>query len=364
LAFSLRDGHVGRYVGTDILSEAVEFARSRVDRADWDFVTTTDTVLPLEDGVADFVCFFSVFTHLNDEDCYRFLMEAKRVGKPGAVVVFSFLDFDVPCHWPVFQNTLEDRSSNTVLNRFHAKSTIQALARALDLTVEKLIDGSSPCVRLLEPIHFDDGRLQNGIVEFGQSVCVLRVPPAAEPRADRTNVGAANAEIVVADGYFYNASFRGNVGEGEVPLLAGFSIHGHPRRVLIRGVGPSLVRFGVNNPCSLPRFEVSAGTDVLFKSFRYGSLSESRLLYSYIFSEVGAFQLDPSAADAVLIATLAPGNYNVSFTSGGGSGSGLLELYMLPVARFSPDQIGTTFPHNSTSRNPKSQEPVSTSDKR
>jgi hypothetical protein len=48
-------------------------------------------------------------------------------------------------------------------------------------------------------------------------------------------------------------------------------------------------------------------------------------------TEVGAFPLAASAADAALVVTLAPGNYTAQLTGAGGtSGIALLEVYELP----------------------------------
>jgi ubiquinone/menaquinone biosynthesis C-methylase UbiE len=93
LAVALRRFLKGKYVGTDILDEALIYAREKAGRPDWDFIETYQPVIPITEHQADMVCFFSVFTHLLDEDIFRFLAEAKRVMKPGGKIVFSYLDF-------------------------------------------------------------------------------------------------------------------------------------------------------------------------------------------------------------------------------------------------------------------------------
>lgn len=175
LAFALRDYLAGAYVGTDILAEALAYAEAKAQRPDWRFIKTTESRIPVEDHWADMVCFFSVFTHLQDEDCYRFLKEARRAVKPGGLIIFSFLDFEVSWHWPIFERSVE--ASNGILNRFHSKSALRVWAGMLDLEILQLVDGSEPCVELLRPAVFDDGRHRTGTVEFGQSVAVLKVSP-------------------------------------------------------------------------------------------------------------------------------------------------------------------------------------------
>src|SRR4051812_20475115 len=69
-----RNGHSGG---------ALAYAREKCGRADWQFVRNFEPTIPAPDAFADFVTFFSVFTHLLDEDIFRFLAEAHRVLKPG-----------------------------------------------------------------------------------------------------------------------------------------------------------------------------------------------------------------------------------------------------------------------------------------
>jgi ubiquinone/menaquinone biosynthesis C-methylase UbiE len=176
LAFALRRFLTGKFIGTDILDEALNYAREKVGRPDWDFLETFEPVIPIPDQKANMVSFFSVFTHLLDEDIFRFLAEAKRVTKSGGKIVFSFLDFEVPSHWTVFENTLADKNPKRVLNKFIGKAAIIRWAKALSLDIERLYDGSEAWIELTEEFKYSDGRLAAGIVEFGQSVGVIRVP--------------------------------------------------------------------------------------------------------------------------------------------------------------------------------------------
>jgi ubiquinone/menaquinone biosynthesis C-methylase UbiE len=176
LAVALRSYLTGAFVGTDVLGEALRYAEEKCARADWKFLETFEPIIPVGDQTADMVCFFSVFTHLLDEDIYRFLLEAKRVTKPGGQIVFSYLDYEVESHWTVFENTLADKNPQRVLNKFTSKPAIHRWARALSLTVEKLWDGPEKWINLTEEFTYSDGRLASGTVEFGQSVGIIRVP--------------------------------------------------------------------------------------------------------------------------------------------------------------------------------------------
>ncbi|PTY04981.1 class I SAM-dependent methyltransferase [Opitutaceae bacterium EW11] len=174
LPFALRDYLSGHFVGTDILDELLIYAKEKCGRPGWEFFPTFDPIIPKPDGTADFVTFFSVFTHLLDEDIYRFLTEACRVAKPGATIVFSFLDFECELHWPVFESTLANRNPNRVLNKFVSKGAIRRWCRQIGLREEAIHDGNERWISLTEPFTYTDGRQAEGIVEFGQSVAVFR----------------------------------------------------------------------------------------------------------------------------------------------------------------------------------------------
>jgi len=168
------NGAGGKYLGTDVLTRALDYAREQCARPDWEFIRTIEPVIPAADQSADYVCFFSVFTHLLDEDIYRFLAEAKRVSRPGGTIMFSYLDFETPTHWAVFESTLANRDPHRVLNKFISKPAIYKWAAQLGLTVERLYEGYEPWIQLTEAFHYIDGREARGTVEFGQSVAILR----------------------------------------------------------------------------------------------------------------------------------------------------------------------------------------------
>lgn len=150
LAKPLSEYLTGRYLGIDIVPELVAYARSIVPDPDWRFEVAKGLVIPEKDGRADMVCFFSVFTHLLHEQSYLYLLEAKRVLKPDGKIVFSFLDFSIPEHWPVFEFNVKDVGVNShPLNMFISKDAIMVWAERLDLNVLHLHDGShmSRCER-------------------------------------------------------------------------------------------------------------------------------------------------------------------------------------------------------------------------
>ncbi|WP_447938798.1 class I SAM-dependent methyltransferase [Pseudoxanthomonas mexicana] len=176
LAFQLRDHLRGGYVGIDVVPELFQYAQKKCGREDWRFYAAPGTTIPEPDASADFITFFSVFTHLEFEDTFRYLVDAARVLKPGGSIVFSFLEFRMPSHWNIFEASLKDERPDKVLNQFMDRDAIHAWARHAGLHVEALLDGESLYIPLDRTVRWDDGREMSEWGSLGQSVCVLKRP--------------------------------------------------------------------------------------------------------------------------------------------------------------------------------------------
>ncbi|HEY0607458.1 MAG TPA: class I SAM-dependent methyltransferase, partial [Herpetosiphonaceae bacterium] len=137
------------------------------------FEVAEGLTIPEQDNQANIVCFFSVFTHLLHEHSFIYLREARRVLRPGGKIIFSFLDFTIPCHWDVFESNLAAGSADHPLNTFVSRDAIQVWCRHLDLEIEALHDGDAPHIPLQHAVTLDDGRIMEGMGNLGQSVCVL-----------------------------------------------------------------------------------------------------------------------------------------------------------------------------------------------
>ncbi len=111
LAVQLREYLTGTYVGIDVVPELFNYARKISQRPDWKFYQAPGLTIPEPDSSADFICFFSVLTHLLHEESYKYLQDAKRILKPNGKIIFSFLEFYIPCHWDVFQGNLANSES-------------------------------------------------------------------------------------------------------------------------------------------------------------------------------------------------------------------------------------------------------------
>ena len=136
-------------------------------------------------------------------------------------------------------------------------------------------------------------------------------------------------------GQLANLAARGLVTGGE-PLVAGFVLgENRARTLLIRGVGPELVTYGIplssgDNIGSLsdPRKVIASGGIEFVNIDDWSSDATVGAQIAAIAASAGAFALTDDSADAALLITLSPGAYTVQVTGkSGGSGVVLAEIY-------------------------------------
>ena len=137
-----------------------------------------------------------------------------------------------------------------------------------------------------------------------------------------------------------NISTRGFVGVGDNIMIPGFVIGpGGPRRLLVRAAGPTWgARFGLAgvlpNP-SLRVFSSNAPSNALGTNLDWEDDGQGPALAAAA-AQVGAFPLNPGAADAALILDLPPSTdpgrvFTVQVSdSSGATGLVLTEIYALP----------------------------------
>jgi len=134
-----------------------------------------------------------------------------------------------------------------------------------------------------------------------------------------------------------NISGRARVEIGEGVAISGFIITGpEPKRVGVRGIGPSLANFGVSGPLADPVIQLSRGDGSLVMANDNWKNTQQ--------AEITGAGLAPSNdKEAALIATLTAGNYTAIVTGkNGGTGVALAEVYDLDQAAVSTRaQVGT-----------------------
>jgi phospholipase/lecithinase/hemolysin len=119
-----------------------------------------------------------------------------------------------------------------------------------------------------------------------------------------------------------NLSTRANVQMGENVTIGGFIITGtEPKRVVLRGIGPSLIEKGVTGALANPTIELFDQTKASIASNDDWQETQQ--------AEIFATGLAPTnQLEAAIVQTLAPGNYTVLLNGkDGGTGVGLVEIY-------------------------------------
>jgi hypothetical protein len=127
------------------------------------------------------------------------------------------------------------------------------------------------------------------------------------------------------------ASARSTVGGTSGPLIAGFYVNGNTtKRLLLRGVGPTLLAFGVSGALANPQLTLLSGSTLQATNDDWWQGTTVATMTG-VFSSAGAFPLAAGSRDAALVATLPPGSYTVQVTGAdGATGVALVEVYEAP----------------------------------
>jgi hypothetical protein len=128
----------------------------------------------------------------------------------------------------------------------------------------------------------------------------------------------------VAASWLSNLSVRAFTAPGPEVLTAGFVISGGTKKVLVRGIGPTLSDFGVTGAIADPELSLFTNGSLIQSNTGWGGSTE----LSNEFASLGAFALPASSADSAIMTSLAPNSYTAEVVSASGaSGVALLEVY-------------------------------------
>lgn len=161
-----------------------------------------------------------------------------------------------------------------------------------------------------------------------------------------TGTGTATITIAIAaagsadqSGRVANLSVLARVTASD-PIIAGFVISGSSsQNVLIRGIGPTMVNYGITDAITKPRLTVYSGSGKISDTTSWGG--SSTLVNEFV--RLGAFALNANSADAAVILSLAPGAYTLHIDNDASTaGNALAELYdasPTPVPQNSPKLV-------------------------
>jgi len=125
-----------------------------------------------------------------------------------------------------------------------------------------------------------------------------------------------------------NVSVLKQIASGST-LTAGFVVGGNTAKtVLVRAIGPGLAQFGVNGAMSDPKLALFDGAAVkIAENDNWGGDPK----FTAVGNSVGAFAITTlDSKDAMILVTVAPGNYSAQVSGTGSGGVGLVEVYEVP----------------------------------
>jgi hypothetical protein len=129
-----------------------------------------------------------------------------------------------------------------------------------------------------------------------------------------------------------NISTRLRIGTGDRVMIAGFIIQGSaPKKVLIRGIGPSLAAFGISNAITNPRLELYDSTETIGRNDNWQATQLGGVITSNQAEEIQNLGFAPNnSSESALIATVPPGKYTAILQGvNDATGVGLVEVYDL-----------------------------------
>jgi hypothetical protein len=142
--------------------------------------------------------------------------------------------------------------------------------------------------------------------------------------ATSCNDSNASVQVVVPPAQLVNVSTRARIESGSnSSVIGGFIITGNaPKKVIVRGLGPTLQNHGISDYLVNPTLELHSSTAPTVFNQDWSDTQQAAIV---------ATGLAPSfSVESAIVATLAPGNYT-AILSGleGGTGLGLIEVYDL-----------------------------------
>lgn len=191
-----------------------------------------------------------------------------------------------------------------------------------------------------DPTGFGEGQVWIGSIDFttpasgriGWATAFQTAFPVKNLTMTATDPNGNTSEFSPQMGQQVNISTRLRVQTGDNVLIGGFIISGtEPKKVMVRGIGPSLGNFGIVDPLADPTVEVHDNTSTLATNddwkLRADNTSQEE--------EIAAMNLAPANdKESAIVMTLPAGNSNYTAVLRGKNnttGIGVVEAYDLDV---------------------------------
>jgi len=197
--------------------------------------------------------------------------------------------------------------------------------------------GTSTYERLngVDTASLDLGSVQSG--DAGSYYVQVVTPDSAKSAQSQPATLTVSSVTTSPDTSLANISTRGLAGSGSSTMIVGFVVTGtKPKTVLLRAVGPGLAAFGVPGTLADPTLTLTAASNgsAIATSAAVWDQSTNAADIRSTAQRVGAFPLPAGSHDAVVLATVPPGNYTAQATSPSGqTGVVLIEAYDADLVR-------------------------------
>jgi hypothetical protein len=178
-----------------------------------------------------------------------------------------------------------------------------------------------------------DAALVRAVARGGYTVRVSGASAARGVALAEVYDTTPGASFLASSPRLTNVSALTDVGLGGDILIAGFSIAGGAsKRVLVRGVGPSLAGFGVTGVLADAKLELfTNGATTAMATNDNWSTNENAAEIVDVSASVGAFPLSDASKDAVLLLSLPSGSYTAQVSGvNTTTGTALVEVYEVP----------------------------------
>jgi cyclophilin family peptidyl-prolyl cis-trans isomerase len=188
-------------------------------------------------------------------------------------------------------------------------------------------------VGVISPLTFtassDNPSVATATISGNKLLVTPLQPGTAHIMAKATDLDGANVSqtftvtVMTGPARLANMSTRAQVGTGGNVLIGGFVVSGtSSKRILARGIGPSLVQFGVTNALMDPTLELHAQNGaLLFSNDNWTTAPNKQDI-----SDTG--RAPSSAQEPAILTTLAPGKYTAVVRGAGNTtGVALVEVY-------------------------------------
>jgi SAM-dependent methyltransferase len=165
-----------KLLGTDVVPDLLEVARSECCRPDWDFLEVSGFGIPAETASADLVAIFSVMTNIFPEHSYLLVQEAARVLRPGGKLVTTYLDISARRHWSVFRDLSKHSHTRIDPLVFLDASFLSFFAEDSGMRIAEHLPPDAVHANAPLGSRLLDGRSIEGPLSLGQTICVLEKP--------------------------------------------------------------------------------------------------------------------------------------------------------------------------------------------